>query len=160
MAEITVLKLNLQKQETWRYTGKVISEDNEKIVLQALFNRADIPFHGILLKTGDRFVETFYFDRWFNIFEIHDHDNDQLKGWYCNIGYPARKEGQVLSYVDLALDLLVFPDGKQLILDEDEFNELLLSPDTKKQALKSLEEVQSLLDQITQNGSSSPELPQ
>jgi uncharacterized protein len=158
MSEIIVLKLNLQRQETWRYTGKVISEDDEKVILQAIFNREDIPFHGILLKTGDRFVETFYFDRWFNIFEIHDRDSDQLKGWYCNIGYPAKKEGQVLSYVDLALDLLVFPDGKQLILDEDEFNELLLPSDIKKQALKSLEEVQSLLDQITKNGSSNPEL--
>jgi uncharacterized protein len=160
MAEITVLKLNLQRQETWRYTGEVISEDNEKVVLQALFNREDIPFHGILLKTGDRFVETFYFNRWFNIFEIHDRDSDQLKGWYCNVGYPAEKEGQVLSYVDLALDLLVYPDGKQLILDKDEFDELLLLPEIKIQALKSLEEVQSLLDQITKNGSTNPEFPE
>jgi hypothetical protein len=156
--EITVLKLNLERQETWRYTGTIILEDDEKVVLQALFNREDMDFHGILLKTGDRFIETFYFDRWFNLFEIHDRDNDQLKGWYCNVGYPAIKEGQVLSYVDLALDLLVYPDGNQLILDEDEFNELFLPPDLKIQALKSLEEVQSLLDQITKNGRSNPEL--
>ncbi len=64
----------------------------------------------------------------------------------------------MLSYIDLALDLLVYPDGKQLILDEDEFNELLLPSDIKLQALKSLEEVQSLLDQITKNGRSNPEL--
>jgi hypothetical protein len=156
--EITVLKLNLERQETWRYTGTIILEDDEKVVLQALFNREDMDFHGILLKTGDRFIETFYFDRWFNLFEIHDRDSDQLKGWYCNVGYPAKKEGQVLSYVDLALDLLVYPDGNQLILDEDEFNELFLPPDLKIQALKSLEEVQSLLDQITKNGRSNPEL--
>ena len=158
MQEITVLKLNLERQETWRYTGTIILEDDEKVVLQALFNREDMDFHGILLKTGDRFIETFYFDRWFNLFEIHDRDSDQLKGWYCNVGYPAKKEGQVLSYVDLALDLLVYPDGNQLILDEDEFNELFLPPDLKIQALKSLEEVQSLLDQITKNGRSNPEL--
>ena len=158
MPEITVLKLNLERQETWRYTGTIILEDDEKVVLQALFNREDMDFHGILLKTGDRFIETFYFDRWFNLFEIHDRDSDQLKGWYCNVGYPAKKEGQVLSYVDLALDLLVYPDGNQLILDEDEFNELFLPPDLKIQALKSLEEVQSLLDQITKNGRSNPEL--
>jgi protein associated with RNAse G/E len=160
MPEITVLKLNLKNQETWRYSGQVISEDDEKIVLQALFNRADVPFRSILLKKGDRFVETFYFDRWFNIFEIYDRDSNQLKGWYCNIGFPAKKEGQVLSYIDLALDLLVYPDGKQLILDEDEFDELLLPPDIKIKALKALDEVKSLLDQITKNGSSNPELPQ
>ncbi len=37
-------------------------------------------------------------------------------------------DGDCLSYVDLALDLLVFPDGRQFVLDEDEFLKLDLSP--------------------------------
>jgi len=146
MVEITVSKLNLQGEETWRYTGEIISEDPEKVILQALFNRQDTPFHGILLKKGDRFVETFYLDRWYNIFEMYDRDDDQLKGWYCNIGYPAKREGQVLSYIDLALDLLVYPDGKQLILDEDEFEELRLAPAVRAQALHALDDLKRLLD--------------
>ena len=141
MAEITVLKLNLQGIETWRYTGEILSQDQEKVILQALFNRQDTPFHGIILKNGDRFIETFYLDRWYNIFEIHDREDDQLKGWYCNIGHPAKLEGQVLSYIDLALDLLVYPDGKQLILDEDEFAELGLPAEVSRQALDALDEL-------------------
>jgi predicted RNA-binding protein associated with RNAse of E/G family len=148
MAEITVLKLNLQGVETWRYTGEILSQDQEKVVLQALFNRPDTPFHGIVLKKGDRFVETFFLNRWYNIFEIHDRDNDQLKGWYCNIGHPAKLKGQVLSYVDLALDLLVYPDKKQLILDEDEFAELDLPAEVSRQALDALNELRESFSRL------------
>src|SRR5512139_3681072 len=86
---ITVLKLNLAGEETWRYAGRLVSYEGSKVVLEALFNRPDTPFHEILLKEGDRFLETFYTDRWYNIFEIHDRDSDEVKGWYCNIGCPA-----------------------------------------------------------------------
>jgi protein associated with RNAse G/E len=141
MADITVLKLNLEGFETWRYTGEVLRLDQEKVVLQALFNRQDTPFHGIILKKGDRFIETFYLNRWYNIFEIHDRDDDHLKGWYCNIGHPAKYDGQVLSYIDLALDLLVYPDGKQLVLDEDEFAELNLPAEISRQALNALDQL-------------------
>lgn len=145
-SEITVLKLNLQGEETWRYTGEIISEDQEKVILQALFNREDTPFYEILLKKDDRFIETFFLDRWYNIFEIHDRDDDQLKGWYCNISYPAKRKGQVISYIDLALDLLVYPDGRQLTLDEDEFLELHLAPEVQAQALSAMAELKHYLD--------------
>ena len=141
MNEIAVVKLNFHGIETWRYTGEILFQDQEKVILQALFNRDDILFHGILLKKGDRFIETFYMERWYNIFEIHDRDDNQLKGWYCNIVYPAKLEGQVLSYIDLALDLLVYPEGKQLILDEDEFVELDLPAEVSRQALSALDEL-------------------
>jgi hypothetical protein len=136
-----VLKLNREGNETWRYTGEILYQDQEKVVLQALFNRQDTPFHGITLKNGDRFVETFYLDRWYNIFEIYDRDDDQLKGWYCNIGHPAKMDGQLLSYIDLAIDLLVYPDGRQLVLDEDEFADLSLPAEVSRQALKALGEL-------------------
>lgn len=143
MASITIIKLNLEGQETWRYTGRVQEQHADRIVLEAHFNRDDLPFHGILLKNGDRFVETFYTNRLYNIFEIHDRDDDHLKGWYCNIGQPAVIQAESLSYIDLALDLLVYPDGRQLVLDEDEFSELSLPPQLRHQARLALEELQA-----------------
>lgn len=144
MSNITVLKLDHRGQETWRYTGKLVEKSDNHVLLEATFNRPDTPFHGILLRRGDRFIETFYSDRWYNIFEIHDLENDRLKGWYCNIGYPAKFEEDSLSYIDLALDLLVYPDGRQLVLDEDEFYELPLSPQARINAKAALQELQSL----------------
>ena len=143
MDSITVRKLNLAGQETWRYTGRVLERHAGRIVLEAEFNREDTPFHEIMLRSGDRFVETFYTDRWYNVFEIHDCDDHRLKGWYCNIGHPAVIEEETVTYIDLALDLLVYPDGRHLLLDEDEFTALALSPEVKQQARLALEELQA-----------------
>lgn len=142
MTAVTVIKRNLQGEETWRYTGHILRREPNALILEARFNRLDTPFQGISLKENDRFVETYYTDRWYNIYEIHDRDDDQIKGWYCNVGQPAVLEADDrLSYVDLALDLWVTPDRQQVVLDEDEFAALDLDPDTRSRARLALEEL-------------------
>jgi predicted RNA-binding protein associated with RNAse of E/G family len=85
----------------------------------------------------------FYTNHWYNIFELHDRDNDRVKGWYCNVGRPAVLEtNNRLSYVDLGLDLWVAPGGTQTVLDEDEFAALDLDVETRQQAGAALEELQ------------------
>ena len=141
---ITILKLNPARQETFRYTGQVLRQTAEAVLLEAFFNRPDLPFHGLVMGQGDRFVEIYFSQRWYNIFEMHDRQDDHLKGWYCNITLPAEISSLQVSYVDLALDLLVFPDGRQLVLDEDEFAALELDHATRSQALAALRELQGL----------------
>jgi hypothetical protein len=137
-----VLKKNLVGEVTWQYEGKVLQREEDFIVLEAFFNRADLPFQGTVLKRNDRFVETFYADKWYNIFEIYDRDNGMLKGWYCNIGKPAVIEEDVVSYIDLALDLWVTPDGSQTVLDEDEMEELNPDDELKQKIYAGLRELQ------------------
>ncbi len=143
MDSITVHKLNTAGQETWRYSGYVLERYQNYLVLEARFNRDDTPFHEILLRRGDKFIETYYNDRWYNIYEMHDWEDNRLKGWYCNIGYPAEFGDGSVSYIDLALDLLVYPDGRQLVLDEDEFSALNLTPEVQQQARQALKELQA-----------------
>ena len=143
MDQVIVKKLNPAGQETWRYSGRVLERSANRLVLEAEFNRDDLPFHEIVLRRGDRFVETFYADRWYNVFAIHDIDDDRLKGWYCNISYPAEFGDGIISYIDLALDLLVYPDGRQLVLDEDEFNALALPPEVQQRVRQALEELEA-----------------
>ena len=139
---LTVIKRNLAGEETWRYTGLILRREPDALILEARYNRPDTPFQGILLKENDRFVETYYTDRWYNVYEIHDRDDDRIKGWYCNIGRPAILEADNrLSYVDLALDLWVTPDRQQVVLDEDEFAALDLDPETRSRARLALEEL-------------------
>ncbi len=140
---VIVIKQNLERQEVWRYSGKILEQTSDSILLEAFFNRPDKPFHGILLAQGDRFIEKYYSNRWYNIFEIRDHSTDVLKGWYCNVTYPAVFENGYVYYVDLALDLLVYPDGRQLVLDEDEFADLCLNEDDTRQAREALRQLQS-----------------
>lgn len=146
---IFISKRNPQGKETWRYQGTIIRQDANQIVLEAFFDRPNLTFHGMLLATGDRFVETYYTDRWYNIFEIHARETDALRGWYCNIATPATLAGDLLAYTDLALDLLVFPDGRQLVLDEDEFLALDISPETRARARLALVELSSQFTHLT-----------
>ncbi len=147
--DIQVIKLNTAREEVWRYEGRILEQSAESILIEAFFNGGSRPFHGINLVNGDRFIETYYFDRWYNIFEIHDLETDRLKGWYCNVTYPAEFVNGRVSYVDLALDLLVYPDGRLLVLDEDEFDELTLSESNKQKAREALKELMSIFEQKT-----------
>ena len=143
---ITVLKKNLAGEVTWQYDGVMLQRETNFVILEALFNRPDTPFMDIVLKENDRFVETFYSDRWYNIFEIYDRDDGQIKGWYCNIGMPAVIEDGIVSYVDLALDLWVSASGKQAVLDEDEFRELELNEEFRASALNGLAELKQFFE--------------
>lgn len=86
MAIITVIKQDHSGNETWRYFGNLISRQNNEIKIEAFFDRDDTELEGIILKRGDRFIETYFSDRWYNIFKIQEQTSGLLKCWYCNIG--------------------------------------------------------------------------
>jgi uncharacterized protein len=141
---IKVQKKNPAGEVTYQYEGIVLGQNEHTITVQALFDRADMPFMDVVFKNGDRFVEYYFTDRWYNIFAIHDRDDDRVKGWYCNIGMPALFEDGIISYVDLALDLWVSMDGTQTVLDEDEFEELKLDEERTAGALRALKDLKTL----------------
>ena len=146
VSRIKVQKKNPAGDVTYQYEGDLVRRDENTIVLEALFDRRDMPFQDIVFKTGDRFLEFYYSDRWYNIFEIHDRDDGQIKGWYCNVGMPAVFEEGIVSYVDLALDLWVSSNGKQTVLDEDEFAQLGLEEEVRAGAMLGLQELRLLFE--------------
>jgi protein associated with RNAse G/E len=92
------------------------------ILLEVQFNLQNTPFMDTFLKKDDRFVDIFSSARWYNISQIHDREDDRVKGWHCNIGRPAILEGEDrLSNADQALNLWITRGGTQTVLDEDEF---------------------------------------
>ncbi|MBE0680650.1 MAG: DUF402 domain-containing protein [Anaerolineales bacterium] len=137
-----ILKKNLAGEVTWQYDGMVLKRDGNSVTIEAFFNRDDMPFQEIVLKHNDRFVETFYTDKWYNIFEIYDRDDGKLKGWYCNITMPAVIEDGHVSYVDLAVDLWVSAEGRRTVLDEDELEELGLEEELKGKIYDGLRELE------------------
>ena len=143
-SKVVVVKMNIQHEETWRYEGRILARDANSLLIQAFFNRDDLPFHGVTLKRNDRFIERYYDDRWYNIFEIHDREDDHLKAWYCNVTTPAEFTPGKIAYVDLALDVLSYPDGQYLVLDRDEFAALPLDKETRKNACQALDELENL----------------
>ena len=146
MPVMKILKKNLADEVTWQYDSEVLRSDENSITVEAFFNRDDMPFQEIILKRNDRFVETFYTDKWYNIFEIYDRDDGKMKGWYCNITKPAVIQDGFVSYVDLALDLWVSADGTRKVLDEDEMDELELDEVTKQKAFDGLHELEEYFE--------------
>ena len=143
---IVVQKKNPAGEVTYQYEGDLLRRDENSIVIEALFDRKDMPFQDVVFRTGDRFVEYYYSDRWYNVFAVHDKDDGKIKGWYCNIGKPAEIEDGLVSYVDLALDLWVSANWNQTVLDEDEFDALALTSELHAGALNGLKEVQYLFE--------------
>ncbi|MBN1427958.1 MAG: DUF402 domain-containing protein [Anaerolineae bacterium] len=135
---IIVIKTDHAGREVWRYQGVILERGPHHVKLEARFNRDDLTLDYVTLRRGDRFVETFYDDRWYNLFEVRDKADDHIKGWYVNFARPAHIiDGEVRSD-DLALDLWIAPDGHKLILDQDEFDALPIDPVERSAVLDAL----------------------
>ena len=145
MSPITIRKLNLNHELMWSYAGHVLERTPTTIRLEARFNRPTTDYGYAVFEENDRFVEHFFADRWYNIFEVHSVQDDHLKGWYCNIVKPAMFSADEIAQVDLALDVWINPDGTYRVLDQDEFDALPLDAETRQQATSALRE---LLDRV------------
>jgi len=105
------------------WPGTLLTLTDSWLVIRASFTRLSVDpvvVDGVPFVTGDVFTEFYPFGRWHNIFHITD-GAGRPKGWYCNVTRPPEIDEEGVSYVDMALDLFVHPDGRYTVLDEDEF---------------------------------------
>jgi len=123
---IHVRKLRPDGSQAFAWDGVVLQCDGVGIVLRAHFNVDLVDLGCTTFRRGDEFVEYYYWDRCYNIFEVSA-PGGELKGWYANVGLPAELDvdrGE-LRYVDLALDIWTHPNGEFVVLDQEEFDVLL-----------------------------------
>jgi predicted RNA-binding protein associated with RNAse of E/G family len=144
LPKLTIHKLDEKGNELWAYEARVIKQNDSLITLVAVFDRDDVDIAGLQLRRGDRFVETFYFNRWYNIFAIYQQMTNGFKGWYCNIARPAWLEGNHLFAEDLALDLVVMPDRLMTVIDQAEFENLTIPAVERMKALEALDELMDI----------------
>ena len=85
-------------------------------------------------------------DGW-KISNIMDEEGNTLE-WYCDIcEFIIDDENNTFTSNDLLLDVIVYPDGRELILDADEAAEALeKGMITKEQMIKALRSLNSLLE--------------
>jgi protein associated with RNAse G/E len=121
MSQIAVVKQDFEGVEVIRYSGRVLRRGNEWVQLKAIFQLSSQRVGSIQLEAGDRFVELFHRSQWFNVHAVFAGTSDQLRGWYCNIAYPADITEEQVVYRDLALDLVVTPDQSATRLDIAEY---------------------------------------
>lgn len=127
------------------YQGEVIGRGETWVCIQARFEQSTRDLGYMVLKHGDMFTEWFYSDRWYNVFQIHDVDDNRLKGYYCNITRPAEISEAEVASDDLALDLFVHPNGMTQLLDEDEYESLQLPSHIQQTIRQTLAELKQLV---------------
>jgi len=66
----------------------------------------------------------FYTNEPFYFYELYEAEPPhRFEGWYCNINLPPERTPDGYSFVDLDLDVWLYPDLHYEVLDEDEFRE-------------------------------------
>ena len=103
---------------TWA-KGFVIEIDDEKITLvtnKALVTEANKR----KWVTKEPAICFFYFHRWYNIISMIRKNGIY---YYCNLASPSLYDGEAIKNIDYDLDVKLFPNGKYIILDEDEYKQ-------------------------------------
>lgn len=97
---------------------------------------------------GTSSTEYYWLDRWYNVFRFAD-DAGALRNYYCNVIAPPVFDGNILSYVDLDIDLLVAPDMSYRLLDVEDFetNAIQFSypQDIRARAFQAVDDLVSLI---------------
>ena len=146
---LTVFKQNHMGEPVFNWKGELIAETPTSRLISAHFNVADaMPVDKVTFLRGDLMLESYYTDRWYNLFEVYQGSSDQVKCWYLNLSYPAQFSVETIIWQDLALDLLVYPNGEYRLLDEDEFNALPLQVEVRRHCLETVQDILTAPDLI------------
>lgn len=106
---------------TRRWEASLKRRAGALLVFDAVFNEEiQHPLLGTIAR-GTLSTEYFWTNQWYSIFRFSE-PSGTLRNFYCNIQMPPTFDGQVLTYVDLDIDVLVAPDLSYQILDKDEFS--------------------------------------
>ena len=144
---VTINKLDHRGRTLHRYPGEVTYRDDSCVVARCVWGSGESHDLGpFSLMPGDIFVEFYYPHEWFNVFAIYDVAGI-LKGWYCNVTAPVEIAQDQIRWRDMALDLLVLPDGEQTLLDADEFDDLCPAPELRVQAEGALRTMRRWLEE-------------
>ena len=113
-------KYDLTIRRTWQ--ARLIERADSLLVFVGEFaEEVHHPDLGHIL-AGTVSYEFYWLDRWYNVFRFHEPDGT-FRNWYCNINMPPKFVEGVLDYVDLDIDILIWPGREPIVLDEDEFEE-------------------------------------
>lgn len=90
----------------------------------------------------------YWTDRWYNVMRF-EQPGAGLREWYCNVSTPVEFDGEHLRWIDLDLDVRVWPNGRLAVCDEDEFldhSEIMAYPPDIANARRAVDELLSLAE--------------
>ena len=117
---VTVRTYKYDGSEHRHWRAQITRQEDSLIVLDAKFEEEiRHPLLGTVARDTSS-IEYYWLDRWYNIFRFVE-PTGELRNFYCNVNVPPVLQNDVLSYIDLDMDVLVAPDFSYSVLDEDEF---------------------------------------
>jgi uncharacterized protein len=121
---VWVVKLNPAGREVARYAAELLDEalPESWFAVRATWTMKRVEVDGLVFEPGDTLMEYFSTERWFNAFRIVAPDGT-VRGIYGNVTYPTMvtaDDTTRITWHDLYLDVLRFPDGSVRLCDEDE----------------------------------------
>lgn len=155
---IEIVKFSPSGKPLVRYTGTTIPSPDGWVAARAEWVHGDMDLGYLTFLNGDSLYEYFSLERPYNAFALFRADGE-FAGWYCNVTRPTSVCGGEIHWHDLYLDVIVYPDSRTLVLDEDELEEAEL--DTRDPALHAmiLEGRDELLRMIQNNTYPFSEIP-
>jgi protein associated with RNAse G/E len=144
---VKALKYDGSLHRSW--SGSPRRQAGSQIIIEAAFDfEVQHELLGVISR-GTRTIEYYWLDRWYNIFQFLETDGS-TRLYYCNVNTPPTIQGNVLTYIDLDIDILVQPDFSYQVLDLEEFatnaSRYDYSAATKRQAHNALDELISLIE--------------
>jgi protein associated with RNAse G/E len=115
---IRSLKYDGRLHREWR--ARLLRAEGTLVVVEGEFEETVEHSQLGIIERGTVSTEYFWTDRWHSVFRFGD-PCGRLRNYYCNVNRPASFDGQLLTFVDLDIDVLVAPDQTFRVLDEDEF---------------------------------------
>lgn len=117
LAPILEIKRFLLGGEKRFHCRQLSTGTNHAVVLWVASTPMDV--HGIRLPTGTVSFGHFWADRYYNVYHWVSPVRRTI-GMYFNIADETRITGDVLAWRDLIVDIILTPDGRVQVLDEDE----------------------------------------
>jgi hypothetical protein len=121
-ASWAIVKLRPEGSEAARYSGERFPAPDGWIAARAQWRYGRMDAGYMVFEPGDYLDEYFALERPYNAFALFRATGDFV-GWYCNVTYPTRVTDHTITWHDLYVDVIVYPDGRTLVLDEDELAE-------------------------------------
>jgi protein associated with RNAse G/E len=136
---VNARKYDLEIRKSW--TCRLVGQKDALVELVGEFE-SEVAHAGLgSIARGTISEEFYWLDRWYNVFRFSEPDGS-FRNFYCNITMPATFENGILDYVDLDIDVIVWPGGRVDTLDQDDFESNSLRfgypDDVRKNALDSL----------------------
>jgi len=119
---LKVRSLAYDKSLRREWSAEVIRHSSSRIDLVGVFETTIEHRDLGRIEAGTVSYEYYWTDRWYNIFRF-EHPEGHLRNYYCNIAMPPVISDTALEYVDLDIDVLVWPNREPIVLDRDEFEE-------------------------------------